>query len=445
MRWNPSIGSDMRHPTINFSFCTLSVVLCASTAIAQQPELPIDLATALELGGARNLTVLEQRALQHAAEADLAKASEWWLPELSVGTSIHTLNGTAMNADGRFFTDVDRQNFSAGGGVLASWDLRNGPADVKAARLRSTAQEFTGKQERNEALLAVVETYYMLAMAEAEARALERLSMLADSVVMQLGQLVELGSAYTSDHLLARSNLARLRIRMQRARRDRAEASAQLAALLELDPATRFTLMDTLLVPIDPPAPSPPQALADSIHLLRPDLQAMRLEMDALSTERSRTTTGLLLPQLRVGAGYSAFGDVFQPLWPTGEVHAALTWHIPLGRVFKAGELKQSDARIELQQFTLRRSVAMASAEVEVARQEVAIARERLELARAGATDAEEAFAQTMERQRLGLVRPMETLQAQEAAAEMLVERIRATAELNAAQYRLKVALGGEL
>lgn len=435
----------MRHVTINLSFCALTIVLCCATANAQQPDLPIDLAIALELGGARNITVQEQRALQHAAEADLAKAREWWLPELSVGTSIHTLNGAAMNADGRFFLDVDRQNFSAGGGVLASWDFRNGPADVKAARLRSAAQGLTGKQNRNEALLAVVRTYYALTTAEAETRALERSSALADSVAMQLGQLVELGSAYTSDHLLARSNLAQLRIRMQRARRDRAEASAQLVALLELDPATRFTLIDPLLVPIELPDPSPAPALADSIHLLRPDLQAMRLELDALHTERRRTTTGLLLPQLRLGAGYSAFGDVFQPLWPTGEVNGALVWRIPLGRIFQAGDLKQADARIELQQFSLRKAVATASAEVVAARQEVQLARERLELAHAGAADAEEAFEQTVARQRLGLVRPLETLQAQEAAAEMVVERIRATAEVNTAQYRLRVAMGGEL
>jgi outer membrane protein TolC len=436
----------MRNASFNTrSLCAATIILLNISAHAQQYEQAIDLVTVLELAGARNLTVQEQRALQHAAEADLAKASEWWLPELNVGTSIHALNGTAMNSDGRFFTDVDRQNFSAGGGVQAMWDFSSGPTDVKAARLRSAAQGLTGKQNRNEALLAVVRTYYALATAEAEARALERLSAHADSVAMQLGQLVELGSAYTSDHLLARSNLARLRIRMQRARRDRAVASAQLAALLELDPAVQFTLIDTMLVPIELPERSTPRALADSIHLLRPDLQAMRLELDALTTERQRTTTGLLLPQLRVGAGYSAFGDVFQPLWPTGEVNAALLWRIPLGRIFQAGDLKQADARIELQQFSLRKAVARASAEVEAARQEVQLARERLELARAGSSDAEAAFAQTMERQRLGLVRPLETLQAQEAGAEMVVERIRATAELNSAQYRLKVAMGGEL
>ncbi|MBL0126430.1 MAG: TolC family protein [Flavobacteriales bacterium] len=435
----------MRYGPFNLSLFALSIVLCTATADAQQPELTIDLATALEFGGARNLTVQEQRALQDAAEADLAKASEWWLPELSVGTSINTLNGTAMNADGRFFLDVDRQNFSAGGGVLASWDFRNGPADVKAARLRGAAQELAGKQNRNEALLAVVQTYYALATADAETRALEHLSKLADSVAMQLGLLVEIGSAYTSDHLLARSNHAQLRIRVQRSRSDRAEASARLAALLDLDPLIRFTVTDTVLAPIDLPGTDQPAAVSDSLQLMRPDLMAMRLELDALSAERKRTTTGLLMPQLRVGAGYSAFGDVFQPLWPTGEVNAALLWRIPLGRIFQAGDLKQANARLELQQLSLRRSVAIASADVEAARQQVEIARVRLELARAGASDAEEAFAQTMTRQRLGLVRPMETLQAQETAAEMLVERIRATAELNALQYRLKVALGGEL
>ncbi len=424
------------------SLCAATIILLNTSAHAQQHEQAIDLATVLELAGARNLTVQEQRALQHAAEADLAKASEWWLPELNVGTSIHALNGTAMNSDGRFFTDVDRQNFSAGGGVQAMWDFSSGPADVKAARLRGAAQELTGKQNRNEALLVVVQAYYALATAEAEARAIERLALLADSVAMQLGVLVDLGSAYTSDLLLARSNLAQLRIRVQRSMSDRAVAAARLAALLELDPATRFTITETVIAPIELPGKDQATVLADSIQLTRPDLQAMRLELDALHTERRRTTTGLLLPQLRVGAGYSAFGDVFQPLWPTGEVNGALVWRIPLGRIFQAGDLQQANARIELQQFSLRKAVARASAEVEAARQEVQLARERLALARAGAADAEEAFAQTMERQRLGLVRPLETLQAQEAGAEMVVERIRATAEVNTAQYRLRVAMG---
>jgi len=127
---------------------------------SQENIQPINLETALKLGGANNLTIQEYKQRQELTLADLSRAREWWLPDLYAGTTTHQLSGNAMNADGEILTNLNRQNFWGGLGLNATWNFGNGIYKAKATQLKVQASVYETQAEQNKALLEVIHTYY---------------------------------------------------------------------------------------------------------------------------------------------------------------------------------------------------------------------------------------------------------------------------------------------
>ncbi len=71
--------------------------------------------------------------------------------------------------------------------------------------------------------------------------------------------------------------------------------------------------------------------------------------------------------------------------------------------------------------------------------------KEQIEIALEGSQMAEEALNQTLQRQSLGMVRPLEILQAQEMFMKSRLDYLRAIASYNKAQYAYFVAIGNNL
>lgn len=113
------------------------------TQIGQgQETLPITMEKVLELGGANNLTIKKYQEQQNLAIAELAKAKEWWLPDVYGGFDYNSRRGAVMNGNGKFFLDVKRHNFWMGLGVQANWDIAEGIYNKKAAELQSQATAY---------------------------------------------------------------------------------------------------------------------------------------------------------------------------------------------------------------------------------------------------------------------------------------------------------------
>ena len=130
---------------INRNFLILvALCICSLSTLGQNKSeiKAINLATVLQLAGADNLSIQEYILKQKVAEADLHTAQEWWLPNVYAGANVHQLWGSAMNGDGAFFTDVNRQNLWGGIGINGSWDLGTSLHKVKAQKLRVTAMTF---------------------------------------------------------------------------------------------------------------------------------------------------------------------------------------------------------------------------------------------------------------------------------------------------------------
>lgn len=417
-------------------------LLLLSTAQAQENVLAIDLPTALELAGANNLTIREYQAMQTLAAADHTKAKEWWLPDLYAGTSIHQLSGSAMNADGRFFTDVDRQNFWAGLGLNATWNFGDGIYKANAANLNAQATAYYTQAEQNKALLEVIHSYYDFLAAQLYHKAYAQLAEETKILTDQLEVQVAAGLIFESDLYLSQSNYNHLRVEMLNAKIQSATAAARLAEQLNLDPEIELIGVDSILAPLNLNTAVVP---LDTTYEIRPDLKGMELTLASLSSEKKTATTGLLIPELRVGAYASYFGDVFTPVDPTTTINASLLWRIPLGRVTYAGSLKQYDAKIAIQEVQIAQTKTMINAEVRKSKANISLTEEQAEIALEGSQLAELALSQCLQRQELGVTRPFEILQAQEIYIRSKLDYLNAVSSYNKAQYAYFVASGNNL
>jgi len=427
-------------------FLCFAVAFCWLNAVQGQSEQqPINLETALTLGGANNLTIKEFKLKQELAAAELTKSKEWWLPDLYAGVTSHQLNGNAMNGDGNFFVDVDRQSFWGGIGLNATWNFGDGIFLAKAAELRSEAAFHQTAAEKNHALLDIIESYYDFLAAQLYYAAYEKLATQADTIAQQMSLQVQIGLRLQSDELLAKSNYNHLRVEMLNARNDWNDAKAELTRLLNLDPYKKLIAVDNILVPLDLITGMAPPSIYDSSYQKRPEIKSQTLTLASLNQAKRTTTSGLWLPELQVGTYGSYFGGVFEPINPTSEVNAALMWKIPLGRLTYGGTLQKFNTQIGLQENEIAQTKAKINAEVMASSMQISTYKEQIEISLEGSQMAEEALNQTLQRQSLGMVRPLEILQAQEMFMKSRLDYLKAVASYNKAQYSYFVAIGNNL
>ena len=210
----------------HFLLLTASLFIAASTLAQQTIEL--NLQKVLELGKANNLTIKLYQEQQNLAKADLVKAREWWLPDLNVGARTHYLSGSAMNGNGAFFTDVNRNNLWLGLGLDASWDIGNEVFKAKSAKLLSEASQYRTAQAQNETLLASIEAYFDLLLSEVQTTTYQQLILQSDTIINQLNAQVEGGLRYESELLLAKSARGQLQVKLLGAQIERTEFASQL-------------------------------------------------------------------------------------------------------------------------------------------------------------------------------------------------------------------------
>jgi len=398
----------------------------------------VDLETVLKLAGADNLTVEEYRLHYQQALSEQSKAREWWLPTVQAGVTTHYLNGAAMNTDGRIFTDVDRNNLWAGLGIRAEIDFNQGVFGVLAAQQKSEAALYFSIAEKNQALLKAVQAYFDLQTEQLKTTFLQALVNQADILTQQLNLQVEVGLRYQSEYLLAQSNVGHLKIALLQAKAEWQKKSALLSNLLNLNPDVKLVSADTALVPLALTA----LTTGTEGYTDRPEFMGLKSELQSLQTSRKTANEGLLLPKLTVGVQNGAFGAYQGPTQNTSDVNASLLWNIPLGRFVYNGDLKQWDSKISLQQNKLaqfknryRQETTTASAQQQAAGEQLSVGKEALQ-------QTAEALSQSIERQKLGTVKPFEVFQSQQFYLQAQIDYLQAVADYNKAQFALRVAQG---
>jgi len=435
----------------------LFLIVTNPNQLAAQDTIPINLEKVLELGGADNLTIKEYKERQELSLAELTKAKEWWLPEIYAGAQTHQLWGAAMNADGRFFLDVKRQNLWGGLGLNANWDFADGIYNAKSANLRSQASQYMTQAERNQQLLKMIDSYYNLMTAQLNYNAYQNLVIQSDSIVQQIQIQVEGGLRYESELLLAKSNKNHLKVGMLNAKKEYNNASAALKKLLNIEQNLKLASADESLLPLD--FTTELEAVEDSTYLNRPEIKANELQFQALKMERKKYTTGLLIPELNIGTYASQFGRISgnvspmfpdqypetQQLYPTQALNVSLMWKIPLGALTYQGDKKSYDSKMRLNEIEAEQFKVQITEEIANATSDLQLGKEQIEIAKEALDFTTEALNQSIERQKIGTAKPFEVFQAQQFFLQAQLDYLKAVSSYNKAQYALKVAKGENL
>lgn len=426
-------------------FCIHILLLLVSASASAQKVERLSLEEVLKLGGANNLTIAECQAQQDLAMAQLASSKEWWLPDIYLGVNGHYLNGSAMNGDGFFFTDVRRKYFNAGVGFDAVWQPAQGVYGVKANAARTEVAKLKSDVARNEELLRITSLYYDCLLAQMTYTLYADLLKQSDTIVAHLTIEENAGLQYQSDLLLAKSNNRHLKYQMIEAEKESLQKATELAAMLNLPLGSLVIATDSMLAPITlvPEANFSGKLKPD--HDNHPAVKSFSYEQQALQLERKSITSGLLIPELRAGLSGSYFGDVFSPLYPTNQFNWGVRWRVPLGQLFYKGMPRQYDARLSLVSIYRDQAIASINAEAQLAQLDLMISQEQMELARASSEFSREALGQTIGRKQTGTARPYEILQAQETYLQARMDLIKAAAAYNKAQFRMHVAMGNNL
>jgi len=435
----------------------LFLIVVNSNRLNAQDTIPINLEKVLELGGADNLTIKEYKERQELSLAELTKAKEWWLPEIYAGVQTHQLWGAAMNADGRFFLDVNRQNLWGGLGLNANWDFADGIYNAKSANLRSQASQYMTQAERNQQLLKMIDAYYNLMTAQLNYNAYQNLVSQSDSIVQQIQIQVEGGLRYESELLLAKSNKNHLQVEMLNAKKAYNNASAALKKLLNIEQNVKLASADESLLPLDFTEES--EAIEDSTFQNRPEIKANELQFQALVMERKKYTTGLLIPELNIGTYGSYFGRIngnvspmfpaqypeTQQLYPTSALNVSLMWKIPLGALTYQGDKKSYDSKMRLNEIEAEQYKVQINEEIANATSDLQLGKEQIETAKEALDFTTKALNQSIERQKIGTAKPFEVFQAQQFFLQAQLDYLKAVSAYNKAQYALKVAKGENL
>ena len=420
------------------SILAVLVLLATIPTVRAGETFQIDLDTVLKLAGADNLTVKEYQLKYQQALAEQSKAKEWWQPTVHTGVTTHYLNGAAMNTDGRIFTDLDRNNLWAGLGISLELDFNQGLFGELAARKKSEAAHYFSIAEKNQALLNAVQAYFDLQTEQLKYAFLQALVNQADNLAQQINIQVDAGLRYQSEYLQAQSNFNHLKIALLQAKVDWQKKSALLSNLLNLNSGVTLISADTALVPL---------ALTDAStaagnYTDRPETMGLKSELQALQTLRKTANEGLLLPVVTVDVQNGVFGAYQGPTRNTSELNASLLWKIPLARFVYNGDLKQWDSKISLQQNKLEQFKNRYRQETTTARAQLTISSAQLTVSKEALQLTAEALKQSIERQKLGTVKPFEVFQSQQFYLQAQIDYLQAIAEFNKAQFALRVAKG---
>jgi len=425
-------------------------------------ERPIDLETALTLAGAENPTIALAREAVQASLAEQLQARALLLPTLDAGMDYNLHRGNLQSAQG-IIQNVDRQSLYAGAGAAA---VGAGTVGVPGVRLtahladawfepRAARQAVVGRQldalaARNDVLLDVTSSFFILAGAESTLQAARQSAKEAAEVARITVSFSRTGQGREGDADRASTQALLLDSAVQRAQEDVAVAGAELARLLSADPAIRLRVPEGPLPQVqlvDPGANL--ESLVQLALRSRPEIGARGADLAVAETrlrkERARPWLPLLTVAYSAGefGGGSAQADTrFGHFNGRTDFDALAVWslqNLGLGNLAVQRRLRAQVGAAEAERVRvidrIRREVADAYALSAARFRELAVVRREVDR-------AERAFREDLLRTRNLEGHPIETLQSLTLLATARPALIAALVGYNQAQFQLFVALG---
>jgi outer membrane protein TolC len=433
---------------------------------------PIDLASALELAGARDLDIATARQRVSQALGELDEARGLWLPSLFTGPTFYRLDGQVQAIDGKVQT-VSRNSLFLGStaslansypapppgsgypplntlsGVLRLSDAIYG---TRAARRVIAANEAGVKVAANNALLAVSQSYFDLQLAAGTLAIAREAAGNAEVLTGITGTYARSGVGLEADH---RRTLTELRSRNRAIRLAVGQleiASANLVRLLLLDP-------HVLIAPIEPAEAVirlvPDDASLDDLICQgwqnRPELAQAREIVEASILRLKQAKLRPFVPSLALTYAGGGFGGgqngSFGNFNTRGDIAASLFWELRGLGLSDRGNRRIAEAQRQTADIDLVRVQAQVANDVVVAHKARVAAAEAMVSARESVTEAVDSLELNLANIRRGAglpgaTRPIEVLQPVQALAQARSDYLDAVIAHNRAEFRLLHAIG---
>jgi outer membrane protein TolC len=280
-------------------------------------ELPIDLASALQLGGVANPQILLARQRVVEAVALRQYAAVQLLPSLHLGASYDDHNGNLQQSSGNILK-VDRNNvyFGLGANAIAAGTVgipgvfwMGNPSEAVfgalSARQLVEARRFASRAVENEMLRRIGVTYTELLRAEGRQAIARRVVQEAGEVQQVTYIFRKAGQGSRADEDRARTELDQRQAELLVEQGEVLIVAARLAELLNLPPTTRLRAVEDKVVPCQliPDTKPLPELLAIAV-LNRPELR----ERQALIRQAMLSLQGARMlpfsPNLILGLSY---------------------------------------------------------------------------------------------------------------------------------------------
>ena len=448
----------------------LSPAMTPAPLTPAQPEaddrpLPINLATALRLAGARPLVIAAAQAAVETAAARLARTRVEWLPSIDAGAGYYHHDGATQGQSGTFSTN-SKDQLLVGGGLTAKVATTDALFAPLAARQVLRAREIDVQTARNDALLATAVSYFNVQQARGRLAATQ--DVLNKALALREAIDVEkLAATRPTDLHRARAQLAAFEDDYATNREQWQLASTDLATVLRLDPAATVT-------PLEPPdlrvTLISPQASVDALIPIgltsRPELASQQALVQAALARIKQERMRPLVPSLilqggpgSVGPGGYLMGGAFvsgahgigNPTDPRDDVSVGLVWELQnfgLGNRALVRERESERQQLLVELFHVQDLVA---AEIARAHTQLTSAATRVEAAEGGVREARLAYEGTLAE--LGKVDRLDNVPVVVRHAFDVIDALRALSQAydryfqgindyNRAQFQLYHALG---
>lgn len=402
------------------------------------PQLPIDYASALRLATAQNLDIMQARARLREAEGEHLRAIGVLFPSLSAGLTVAHIDGEIQAS----FGDLGRREFSTinpAGRVSLQLNPAQAIFDVLAASKRAEAGLSASESVTHDTLARVAATYFALQRAQAHIE----ITAAALATATELRQLARdreaLGSGLEVDVARAEARCAREDVALTSAEEHFRSASIALADALQLDPTA-------VLVPIE--VDVQPLALTDSERALpelidqalaqRPEIHESDLRIGAAGNARSGTLAKAFGPTVYGAFEESGIGRSFAV--GNRQIYGGFVgWTFAPSSV---GDLQVASSRLEQAHMQRTQVEQAVKADVVQARTLMLTANARVTAARRGVVAAEESLSLSQDRFKHGAGLELEVIEAQESLTAARTALVDAIVEYNVAQVRLLQAIG---
>jgi outer membrane protein TolC len=426
--------------------------------------LPINLATALKLAGARPLDI--ELAIQRTriSQAELDQARVLWLPTILVGGDYFRHDGQIQDVQGHIL-GTSKSTLMAGAAPIAVFAVTDAIFAPLAVRQVVRARDADVQAARNDSLLFVAEAYFNVQQARGELAG-------AQAVVKQLEELVRRteklapGIIPQVEATRARAELSRRKQTVTTARLSWRTSSAELGRILRLEPAAlvepqeppqvRVTIVG-LTQPVDdliPLALTNRPELASQQALVQATLQRIKQEklrplvpsvlLRGASTNPAGTLAG--------GVFGGGIDDHMSKFSARGDFDLQVLWELQNLGFGNHARVEGRKAEHQAALIDLMRVQDRVAADVVQAHAQAQASAERLIDAEAALKDSVESVDKNFEglgtTKRLGgdvillVIRPQEVIAAIQTLQQAYQDYYSAVNDYNRAQFRLYRALG---